>query len=195
MRNAPVDRIMTENPAPIGPQESIAKARWLLLSLQVHHLPVVDNGRLVGIVSSTDLIRHKLADDMATAADGAAVDQIMQLNPVVLESTATLRDAASALIDGRLNSLPVVDADRSLVGIVTSSDLIEALQRALPVGDGSIVEAPEMSLAGLIEHSKRLQAACNAAELYLRSGHGEHEHSVLSKCLAALRSSDEPVAV
>ena len=157
MRNAPVDRIMTENPAPIGPQESIAKARSLLLSLQVHHLPVVDNGRLVGIVSSTDLIRHKLADDMATTADGAAVDQIMQLNPVVLESTATLRDAASALIDGRFNSLPVVDADRSLVGIVTSSDLIEALQRALPVGDGSIVEAPEMSLAGLIEHSKRLQ--------------------------------------
>ena len=77
---------------------------------------------------------------------------------------------------------------------MTSADLIEALLHALPVGDGSIIEEPEQSLAALLEDNRKLRKVYEAAELYIRSGHGEREHSVLVKRLADIRSSDRKVA-
>ncbi|MDH3362834.1 MAG: CBS domain-containing protein [Gammaproteobacteria bacterium] len=174
---------MTTDPVIIGPGDSAAKARKLLETSNIHHLPVVDNGRLVGMVSSADLLKLYVLDEDVALATLATVSQIMELDPVVLSSAATLRDAAEKLMNGGFHALPVVDADRSLVGIVTSVDLVDALLRSLPVGDGSIIEAPAHSLSDLMEDNRLLRQVCKAAELYVRSGHGEHEHSVLIKRL------------
>lgn len=195
MRDTSIDRIMTTEPVMIGPGDSAAKARELLKTSGIHHLPVVENGKLVGIVSSADLLKLYVLDEEVALSTLATVSQIMELNPVVLAATATLRDAAEKLMNGGFHALPVVDTGRNLIGIVTSVDLIDALLKALPVGDGSIVEAPEHSLSDLIEDNRLMLQACNAAELYVRSGHAEHEHSVLIKCLAAVRSRKEPVDV
>jgi len=54
-------------------------------------------------------------------------------------------------------------------------------------------EAAEKLVAGGFHAN--LREACKAAELYVRSGHAEHEHSLLIKCLAAARGSQEAVAV
>jgi CBS domain-containing protein len=186
---------MTTDPVKIGPGDSAAEARELLESSAIHHLPVVENGKLVGIVSSADLLKLYMLDDEVALSALATVSQIMELNPVILAVTATLRDAAEKLMSGGFHALPVVDADRNLVGIVTSVDLIDALLKSLPVGDGSIVEAPEHSLSDLIEDNRLMRQVCNAAELYVRSGHAEHEHSVLIKCLAAVRRRKESVDV
>jgi CBS domain-containing protein len=183
MRDTPIDRIMTTDPVIIGPGDSAAKARNLLETSAIHHLPVVDNGRLVGMVSSADLLKLYVLDEDVALATLATVSQIMELDPVVLSAAATLRDAAEKLMKGGFHALPVVDADRSLVGIVTSVDLIDALLKSLPVGDGSIIEAPAHRLSDLMEDNRLLRQVCKAAELYVRSGHGEHEHSVLIKCL------------
>lgn len=195
MRNTPIDRIMTTDPATIAPDDSAAKAREVLETSEIHHLPVVDNGRLVGIVTSSDLLKLYMLDEQATLSTHATVGQIMELNLVVIEATATLRDAAEKLLVGGFHALPVVDSDRSLVGIVTSGDLIDALVKALPVGDGSIIEAPEDDLSDMFDDNRKLRKVCAAAELYIRSGHGEHEHSVLVKCLADARNSEKSVAL
>lgn len=195
MRDTPIDRIMTTDPVIIGPGDSAAKARKLFEASAIHHLPVVDNGRLVGMVSSADLLKLYVLDEDAALATLATVSQIMELDPVVLTTTATLRDAAEKLMNGGFHALPVVDADRSLVGIVTSVDLVDALLRSLPVGDGSIIEAPAHSLSDLMEDNRLLRQVCKAAELYLRSGHGEHEHSVLIKCLDDVGRRTESVDV
>ncbi len=195
MRDTSIDRIMTINPVMIGPGDSAAKARELLKTSAIHHLPVVENGRLVGIVSSADLLKLYVLDQEVALSALATVSQIMELKPVVLTATATLRDAAEKLMSGGFHALPVVDDDRNLVGIVTSVDLIDALLKSLPVGDGSIVQAPEHSLSDLMEDNRLMLQACDAAELYVRSGHAEHEHSVLIKCLADLRRHKESVDV
>lgn len=195
MRDTSIDRIMTINPVMIGPGDSAAKARELLETSAIHHLPVVENGRLVGIVSSADLLKLYVLDQEVALSALATVSQIMELKPVVLTTTATLRDAAEKLMSGGFHALPVVDDDRNLVGIVTSVDLIDALLKSLPVGDGSIVQAPEHSLSDLMEDNRLMQQACDAAELYVRSGHAEHEHSALIKCLADLRRHKESVDV
>lgn len=195
MRDTSIDRIMTINPVMIGPGDSAAKARELLETSAIHHLPVVENGRLVGIVSSADLLKLYVLDQEVALSALATVSQIMELKPVVLTTTATLRDAAEKLMSGGFHALPVVDDDRNLVGIVTSVDLIDALLKSLPVGDGSIVQAPEHSLSDLMEDNRLMLQACDAAELYVRSGHAEHEHSVLIKCLADLRRHKESVDV
>ena len=195
MRDTSIDRIMTTNPVMIGPGDSAAKARELLETSAIHHLPVVENGRLVGIVSSADLLKLYVLDQEVALSALATVSQIMELKPVVLTTTATLRDAAEKLMNGGFHALPVVDDDRNLVGIVTSVDLIDALLKSLPVGDGSIVQAPENDLSDLMEDNRLMLQACDAAELYVRSGHAEHEHSVLIKCLADLRRHKESVDV
>lgn len=195
MRDTSIDRIMTINPVVIGPGDSAAKARELLETSAIHHLPVVENGRLVGIVSSADLLKLYVLDQEVALSALATVSQIMELKPVVLTTKATLRDAAEMLMSGGFHALPVVDDDRNLVGIVTSVDLIDALLKSLPVGDGSIVQAPEHSLSDLMEDNRLMLQACDAAELYIRSGHAEHEHSVLIKCLADLRRHKESVDV
>lgn len=131
MRDTSIERIMTTDPVMIGPGDTAAKARELLQTSGIHHLPVVDAGKLVGIVSSADLLKLYVLDQEVALSALATVSQIMELNPVVVGTTATLRDAAEKLMDGGFHALPVVDQDRNLAGIVTSVDLIDALLECL----------------------------------------------------------------
>ncbi len=132
MRDVPIDRIMSTDPATVGPQDSIIHARRLLDNHFIHHLPVVEGGRLVDIVSSTDLLKLHLLDDHLSVYERVTVDQIMETKLVVVEQGATLRDAAEKLCMGHFHALPVVDRRRHLVGIVTTSDLIGELLKVLP---------------------------------------------------------------
>jgi len=132
MRDIPISRIMTPDPATVTPQSTAAEARRLLDSNVIHHLPVIEGGPLVGIVSSSDLLKLYLLDDHLALYSRATVDQIMETNVVVLQEDATLRDAAEKLSMGHFHSLPVVTRRRSLVGIITTSDLIGALLDNLP---------------------------------------------------------------
>ena len=224
MRDLPINRVMTADPATVAPDDSVAMARSLLEADDMHHLPVLSDGVLVGIVSSADFLKLYLLDDGGANLDAAKVRHIMEENPVVLQSNANLRDAALRLSAGGFHALPVVDADSRLEGIVTSGDVLEFVVRQLPSGDGSLApagEAPAHSpslrdaelraivrkaqhelastpvddpknraLVFLHRQNQALSTAAQAAELYMRSGHGEHEHSVLLKRLADLRNVD-----
>lgn len=193
MRDTPIVRIMTTDPITIGSTDSVADARALFESRDIHHLPVVDDGKLVGIVSSADLLKLFLVDKKTDLLANVRVCQIMEVCPVTLDARATLREAAQKLQVGSFHALLVIDESATLVGIVTSGDLMEALLKSLPAGDGSIIDAPEQSLSELIEDNQKLKAVCQAAELYIRSGHGEREHSVLVKRLADARSNKRDV--
>lgn len=132
MRDISIEQIMTSDPATISPQSSAAEARRMLDSNVINHLPVVEQDRLVGIVSSSDLLKLHLLDDTLPIFERATVDQIMETNLVVLNKSATLREAAEKLSMGNFHALPVVNRRRRLVGIVTSSDLIGELLKHLP---------------------------------------------------------------
>ncbi len=195
MRDQSIDRIMTPDPVVIGHEESVADARKLFALKKIHHLPVVDEGKLVGILSSSDLHKLYLLQDHATATLNTAVGQIMHKRPVVIDISANLRDAAEILYGSGFHALPVVQGDREIAGIVTSSDLIDALLKTLPVGDGSIIEQPEDGIGSLVEENRRLRAVCDAAEHYIRSGMADREHTVLVKRLEEARGNDDSVSL
>lgn len=220
MRDVAIDRIMTTEPATVGPHEHISAAQRLFETTEIHHLPVVEDGKLVGIVSSSDLLKFHLLDGDPADVSGATVRNVMEADPVILNSGASLRDAAATLSVGGYHALPIVEGDGTLIGIVTTVDLVKHLLQHIGREDGSIREAPEAgdaaelsdgdlsqvlrraeeaerdgadndgfarALFTLRNRNRRLEGVRKAAELYMRSGHGEREHGVLVKSLADLQ--------
>ncbi len=130
---------MSEWPATVKPDDLLSGARELFEAHSIHHLPVVEDGALVGILSASDFLKLHLLDKGSPSLSGARVRHVMHRNPVVISTDATLRDAAEKLAVGEFHALPVIDDDGELVGIVTTSDLLEYLLQHVPRGDGSIL--------------------------------------------------------
>lgn len=115
--------------------EPVSKVRQLIREHGIHHVPVVNGNKLVGIVSNSDVLRVSFGDAFKT--DERAVDatldhtmtleQLMQKDPVSVRENAPIREAAQILARGDFHSLPVVSEGHKLVGMVTSTDLIRYL--------------------------------------------------------------------
>ena len=128
----PVRRIMTAEPVTVRLGQPLSRVRDLLRTHPFHHVPVVsERGGLVGVLSSLDLARVSLdawVKDEATvdAELDAAFDLrgVMTHEPVTVGPDDSIRLAAERMGDGDFHSLPVVDREGRLVGILTSTDLL-----------------------------------------------------------------------
>jgi CBS domain-containing protein len=132
-RDAPVAEVMTPHPRSVQINQKLSDVRAALADYRMHHLPVVDGKRLVGIISLTDLLEFGFRprdshEDLDEYLDQQfSIGQIMQEDVVTIPSNSTVRDAARVLTTGSLHATMVVDDDHNLVGIVTSTDLISYL--------------------------------------------------------------------
>ena len=115
-----VGDVMTRQLVTIGPETSCEKAERLMEEHRVRHLPVVDAGRLIGMVTDRD----------ARARGGDAVARIMTADPVTVTARMRVEHAARLMLEGHFGSLPVVDGG-ALVGIVTYTDLLHAFVRVI----------------------------------------------------------------
>ncbi len=145
MRDIAINRIMTTSPITIGPDDTVARAKAILDAEDIHHLPVTVDGVLVGIVTSSDLLKLDVFKGKPAALDAIKVNQVMESEPITLDVFSDLIDVAVKLSDGSFHALPVVEADNVLVGIVTSTDLVNHVLMQVPRGDGSLRDdsAPE----------------------------------------------------
>ena len=182
MRDISIDRIMTTDPLTTGPYEPIVDARTILESNDLNHLPVVEDGKLVGILSASDMLKFAMLDHDAEVLKSVKVRQIMKVSPQVLTVDANLRTAADKLSSGGFHALPVVTTDRTLVGIVTSSDLIQHLMKQIPSGDGSL-RASSPGSSGRSPEDVDVNAAVRETEV--ASGRGD-DLSDLEKSLLSL---------
>ena len=114
--------------------EKLSVVRHIFLEAPFHHVPIVDGEKLVGIISTRDML--KLSFDVTGMADDAvdesldknfAIEQVMQRDLVTIDRDDTVQTAIDLLATGKFHSLPVVDENGSLVGIVTSIDLLAYL--------------------------------------------------------------------
>lgn len=116
----PVGQHMATQLSTLVPTSTIAEAMELEKDRGVRHLPVVDEERLVGIVSDRDLRKaYGRGKDASSPAS-----EVMSPSPLTLDPEDPLSRAATCMLEGRISALPVVD-DGRLVGILTLLDLLE----------------------------------------------------------------------
>lgn len=142
---------MTERPMTVAPDTPVREARLLLYRHRVTALPVVDAaGRLVGIASEADLIRDALAPDARRLEPVGAVpgpgDHPARVHEVYTPHARTvhpdddLADAVELMTALGIKSLPVLDHQGRLVGIVSRSDVVAVLARDDRVIEEEVVE-------------------------------------------------------
>lgn len=125
-----VGKRMTKHPITVTPEDPLVRAGDLLKRNQIHHLPVVMDGDLVGIVTGSDL-RNFALEKTTINADGdvvatrRTVGEIMTRDVVTASPHDTLEDALLLLHRRRFGALPVVEGKR-LVGIITKADILAA---------------------------------------------------------------------
>jgi CBS domain-containing protein/ribosome-associated translation inhibitor RaiA len=124
--------LMTARPVTISPDAPVSTALGLLHSHRIHELPVLQRGKLVGMISMDSIARR------TNLALATKVEHLMHLPPLIRESTP-LPEIAEQLLGAGLRAAPVVGAKNALVGIVSRTDLVRALPE-LPGISGFRVE-------------------------------------------------------
>lgn len=122
-----IESIMSTDLVTLAPSDSVDKARSLMHDRRIHHLPVVDDGQLVGLVTLTNVLAASdsfLRDtDSCIHPKDIAVLDVMVTDVVTVDEHAGLRQAALFLEKHRIGCLPVV-TDGSLRGIITDTDFV-----------------------------------------------------------------------
>ena len=120
---------MTREVATLSPEDTAKTALALCRERRIRHLPVLEDGRLVGIASDRDFrdAAPPLGDpDRAAALAEIRVGEVMGRDVVTALSGDPIEQAANTMRERRIGSLPVLDSGE-LVGIVTASDVMDAL--------------------------------------------------------------------
>lgn len=136
------------------PGASVDTALKLMREFSVRHLPVMDQGRLVGLVTDTELRTAWFP----SLLDKLNVNDVMVKEPVTIEADETVYQAARLIHHNRITGLPVLENDR-LVGIITQADILQLLIETL----------------GLLDETSRL-------DVVLRPGDGalEQAHTIVA---------------
>jgi CBS domain-containing protein len=122
-----VAELMTRTVITLRPDQSVQDAVDLFARREFRHIPVANGASLVGVLSDRDVLRALVrSHDIINVP----VSTIMRSNPFTTEPDASLCEAAYLLLSHRINSLPVIDGARNLVGILTTTDLLRALLAA-----------------------------------------------------------------
>jgi len=120
-----LDAIMSKPVLSIRPKADLEAAHVQMTEHHVHHLVVMDHETVVGIVSAHDLERRRAA----LYDDKWLVEDIMS-NPVLVATPQTTAAEAAKMMRGAAQGcLPIIDGS-SLVGIVTTSDLLDLLAKS-----------------------------------------------------------------
>jgi acetoin utilization protein AcuB len=131
---APVSTIMTTNLHTAQPEDPIAVLDQLFKEHRIHHVPIVDeNGKVAGIISKSDFLyflRGFAVQEIDRFREEAKlrafkIQEIMRPEVTTIHEEASIKDAVALLAENRFRSLPVVDATGSLVGIVTTHDIVD----------------------------------------------------------------------
>ncbi len=124
---------MTPDPVTIDPQTTLPEANRLMKECNIRRLPVVEKGKLVGIVTLGDI--REASPSHATALSiyelnyllaRLTVGELMTRDPFTVSPDTSIEAAARLMLEHKIGSLPVVDGSR-LVGIITESDIFRLL--------------------------------------------------------------------
>lgn len=149
MAEITVRDIMTPDPTTVDPHMTVTDAARLMVERGIGAMPVIDDGKLVGLVTEGDLIMKDIRLEFPTyihlldgfimyppsttkfehelkKAVAATVADVMTREPFTVQASASVEDVATLLVDRDVSRLPVVEGG-DLVGIVTKSDVLRSI--------------------------------------------------------------------
>jgi len=126
---------MTRNLVTLSPEASVAEALTLCRERRIRHIPILEEGRLGGIVSDRDLrdASPALGDaERASALQETRIGDVMTREVITADPQDSIENAAQEMYEHKIQSLPVIAeepavAEEELLGIITSSDVMRAL--------------------------------------------------------------------
>jgi CBS domain-containing protein len=146
--------LMTTEVVTIGPDQTIKDAARTMVNERVSGLPVVDDkGHLIGIVTEADFLEREIDKEAPSGGllgavfgpaarhpDAVTVREVMSAHPVTVAADATLTEAARLMATNSVKRLPIVDADGSVVGVLSRADIVAAFARPDELIDDEIRE-------------------------------------------------------
>lgn len=149
-----VKDFMTPNPVTIRATDSLETVVQVLEKHHIRGLPVIDDqGQVIGLISEADLLVREAPlkpplyltflgsviyfespehfHQHLKKSLGMQVQDVMTPNPVITTPDATIADIAQIMLEQKVTRLPVVDARKNLIGIISRHDLIRALKPQL----------------------------------------------------------------
>ena len=118
--------IMTRDPVCCSPNDTVKKAAELMKAEDVGPLPVVEAGKLVGIVTDRDLVLNVLARGLDAA--NTKVSEAMTRDPISCKEQEALEDALEKMSTYQIRRLPVVDDQGRILGIIAQADIATRIQ-------------------------------------------------------------------
>ena len=136
-----VENWMNPNVITVDADDSMLDATKLLKEHNIRHLPVLEKGKLVGVITDRDLKRASPSDATALEAHELLyliatikVREIMTKNPITVPYNFTIEEAAEILLQAKISGMPVVDKDGDVIGTITQTDLFKVLISLTGVG-------------------------------------------------------------
>lgn len=122
MLNEEVRKIMTTHPVVVSPLDLIDDVTDMMIDKGLQQLPVVEDGKLVGMITTYDLWQHerKQKDDQ-----GKFIKDIMSARIIRITPKDKVGTAAELFMDKRFKTLPVVNLRNELKGVVTAFDVLK----------------------------------------------------------------------
>jgi acetoin utilization protein AcuB len=121
MMNEPISSIMSTNLITVSKEDTLETVADIFRARRIHHLPVVEDGMLVGLVTTFDLF--KLGKDKSEYSSVKVAD-IMTSKLATLEPNAKVGTACEIFLENLFHALPVAENGK-LMGIVTSFDVLK----------------------------------------------------------------------
>lgn len=121
MMNELVHTHMTKDVTTLGPDSTLGEARDILIGKRIHHIPILEGKKLVGMVTSWDFF--KLGKSVAEYQN-MKVKEIMTTKVATLDPDQHLGAVAEVLTRHLFHAVPIVNDEHELLGIVTSTDII-----------------------------------------------------------------------
>ncbi|MBI4618783.1 MAG: CBS domain-containing protein [Desulfobacterales bacterium] len=126
-----VKDIMAEDVVTLEINEELSLADDIMHLGRIRHLPVVEKGKLVGIISQRDLFKGSLASVMGFGEKAkrdflktVAVKEIMIKKVITISPEADIKEAGRIMLEKKIGCLPVVGKDE-LVGLITETDILK----------------------------------------------------------------------
>lgn len=121
MMNEQLHTIMTSDVITLAADDTLGQAREIFMTKKIHHIPIVDGKKLVGLITSWDIFKLGLS---AVAYQDMRVSEVMTTHLATLEADQHIGAAAEVLMEHLFHAIPIVNDKKELVGIVTTYDVL-----------------------------------------------------------------------